>query len=85
MPLFALWLVFGLAAKTVGFGSDTVFVNMAAIVVGIPLTYMWLRFLEAKAGIMLCLPIPIFDIPIRWALIAFVIGYVLNILFGSVA
>jgi hypothetical protein len=82
VPFFALLVVFVLAAEAVGFSSDTA--SVAAIVVGIPLTYMWLRFLEAKAGVMLCLPIPLINIPIRWALIALVIGFVLIGLVGLV-
>ena len=39
-----------------------------AVLVALPPTWWWLRLLERKAGVGLCLPLPIVNIPIRWTL-----------------
>lgn len=46
--------------------SDTV-INWT-ILLTLPITWFWLRYLERKAGLALCLPLPIVNIRIKWVL-----------------
>jgi len=46
--------------------SDTV-INWT-ILLTLPITWFWLRYLEKKAGLVLCLPLPIVNIRIKWIL-----------------
>jgi hypothetical protein len=39
------------------------------MLVSLPITYFWLRYLERKAGLVLCLPLPIMNIRIKWILL----------------
>ena len=66
-----------LAVFAVGFALDTdsdTVINWT-ILVSLPVTYFWLRYLERKAGLALCLPLPIVNIRIKWTLLP--IGLVL--------
>ena len=64
LPSIILVFVVALVLDT---DSDVVF-NWA-ILISLPLTYFWLRFLERKAGLALCLPLPIVNIRIKWTLL----------------
>lgn len=57
--------------------SDTVI--KWAILLSLPVTYFWLRYLERKAGLALCLPLPIVNIRIKWTLlpIGLILAYLL--------
>lgn len=47
--------------------SDTV-INWVMLF-SLPITYFWLRFLERKARLAICLPVPILNIRIKWLLL----------------
>ena len=57
--------------------SDTV-LNWV-ILLTLPITWFWLRYLERKAGLALCLPLPIVNIRIKWILPPFglILAYLL--------
>ena len=45
----------------------------------LPITWFWLRYLEKRAGVAVCLSIPVLNIPIKWLLLplAVIWGYLL--------
>ncbi len=43
----------------------------------LPVWHVWLRYLERKAGLAICLPLPIVNIRIKWLLIPFGILWVM--------
>lgn len=60
-----------LAVFIVGFAFDTDSDKALdwVILLSLPFTYIWLRYLERKAGVALCLPLPLVNIPIKWTLL----------------
>ena len=47
------------------------------ILLSIPIWYVWLRYLEKKVSLAICLPLPIVNIRIKWLLIPFGIFWVM--------
>jgi len=70
IPFFLVALVSTIFADLFGYtsGSESEFFYIS--VIGWPITYVWLLFLERRAGVALCLPLPIVNIKIRWVMIA---------------
>ena len=63
LPAFAVLLLAAqMFATTVW--SDTF--EMVLLLIALPPTWLWLGFLERKAGLALCLPIPLVSIRLKW-------------------
>ena len=63
LPAFAVLLLAAeMSATTVW--SDTF--EMMLLLIALPPTWLWLGFLERKAGLALCLPIPLVSIRLKW-------------------
>lgn len=68
-PLFLMMVGFLLLGDVFGFdGGDDAYAGYVLMAAIVP-TYFWLAFLEDRAGVRLCLPIPIVNIPIKWLLL----------------
>ena len=61
-------LVLGIAVLLI-LDTDSDIVLNWVILLTLPVTYFWLRYLERKAGLALCLPLPIVNIRIKWTLL----------------
>lgn len=49
--------------------TESEYILSWGVLISLPATYFWLRYLERKAGLALCLPLPIVNIRIKWTLL----------------
>lgn len=60
-----------------GTGDDIPPGEFWLVLLFLPVWHVWLRYLERKAGLAICLPLPVVNIRIKWLLIPFGILWVL--------
>ena len=78
-PLFVLIILFLILGDIFGFDANVDDYMDYVILAAIIPTYFWLVFLENKARVQLCLPIPFVNIPIKWILFPIFIIFVLSV------
>ena len=57
------------AAVMLIFSTESETVINWVMLCSLPVTYIWLRFLERRFNLAICLPIPILNIKIKWLLL----------------